>query len=1135
MAPESQNADNRYLEKLEFREELKDSWLNFFVTRTRVVLLLIFMISVWGVWSFIALPLELNPEVKIPFAVVTISLPGASPADMEDLVTKKLEIAISGVKGIKQLTSTSINSFSSISVEFEASEDMTQSVRAVRDAVDTVRDLPDDATTPNVLEASFDDQPVYTFSIAGPLDGITLREYADNIKEKLEKISSIKEVTISGGDIKEFSVAYFPEKMSEYGISVDAVNQKIALMNRGIPAGVFHNNVFDTSFRTDARFYTVEEIQNIPVIHNATGGMILVKDIATVTEKARERTSVARFSAYGSTPQNAVSLGIIKRTGASIIDTIDATTAIIAEEKKILPKSIVIENTIDTAKQIREQFTQLEHDFFLTLFLVMGILFLFVGLKEALVAGLAIPLVFCVAFGVMKLAGVSLNFLSLFSLLLSLGLLVDDAIVVVSATKQYLRSGKFTPEEAVLLVLNDFKVVLTTTTLATTWAFLPLLLASGIMGQFIKAIPITVSVTLTASLLIALMINHPLAAVLERVRFTTRWWYITLFSFLLGGGIFTLFGTWVGFLFGGIFIAMGIFLLIWYFRGGKMALQKANARVKEEWKNPEAIKEVLRNQGKGGGSFLDRLIHGIWHLDSILPWYERTLSACIRTSKRRTITISLTIILLLGTLVLPLTGIVRQEFFPPSDQELLAIVVKMPTGTGLDRSNEVIARVEEKLLPHSEIINFSTTIGKSTSLQRATFGGSGSSADVASLTIRLKPKEERNITSYAFADLLREELKNINGAESISVESQKSGPPSGAAFEAQISGESLETLEKIVQDLEKIILEIPGATESEISLKKTPPEYNFRLIPEQLEWYNTNAVAVGTFLRTALSGVKITTVFLGDKDQEVIATIDEASVMSVSDIENLQFLNARGQIVRLKDVAKISKESIPSSINRIDQKRVVTLTANVTGGLSAPEVLQKFKDGMQAKNYTLPEGYKITYGGENEQNQESIFSILRAMIIAVVLIIATIVVQFNSFRKAFIVIVSLPLSLIGVFIGMAIFQVTLSFPGLIGILALFGIVVKNAIILVDKIMLNLKMKIPFLEAITDAGKSRLEAIFITSVCTIVGIIPVTLSDEVWRALGSAIIFGLSVSSLFTLFIVPVLYASLASDEEKEGI
>ncbi|MEI7510711.1 MAG: efflux RND transporter permease subunit [Candidatus Peregrinibacteria bacterium] len=1135
MSDSPQTTDNLYLEKLEFRPELRNSWLNFFVTKTRVVLLMIAMILIWGIWSFEQLPLELNPEVKIPFAVITVSVPGASPADMEDLVAKKIETAVSGVKGIKTLTSRSVNSFCNISVEFNANEDLTSSVRAVRDAVATVRNLPDDATDPVVLEASFDDQPVYTFSIAGPVDGFALREYADNMKDELEKIASIKEVQISGGDLKEFSVAYIPEKLSFYHLSTERVNQIIAALNHAVPSGVFHNEVLDIAFRTDGRFYDEKAIQMIPVGHNANGGMIFLQDIATVQEKARERTTIARFSSNGSIPQNAVSLGIIKRTGMSITDTVDAATAVIEEQKKILPPSIVIDNTIDTAKKIREQYTQLKHDFLLTLTLVMGILFLFVGLKEALVAGLAIPLVFCVAFGVMHLAGITMNFLSLFSLLLSLGLLVDDAIVVVSATKQYLRSGKFTPEEAVLLVLNDFKLVLTTTTFATTWAFLPLLLASGMMGQFIKAIPITVSVTLVASLLIALMINHPLAAVLERVRFTSRWWFVTLLFLFTGALISAMLKTWWAYAVGGIFILSALLLIIWYFRGGKAALQKANARVKEEWNNDDAIKAVLRNQGKSEArSFSERLIHGIIHLDAILPWYERTLKACMSTRKRRIITITGTTLLFFVTMLFPVVGLVRQEFFPPSDQELLAIVVEMPTGTGLNRSNEVISKVEEKLLPHTEIMNFSTSVGKSASLSRQTFGGSGSQSSVASITIRLKPKEERSITSYDLSDVLRKEVQNITGAESISVESQKSGPPSGAAFDARIAGDDLVTLEKIAKDLEAMVKEIPGTTETDISFKKTPPEHTLHLIPEKLEFHNTTALAVGGFLRTALSGVKITTVFVNDEEREVVATIDDPSLKSLEDIENLQFLNAKGEKVILKDVATIAQESAPASIDRIDQKRVINLTASVTGDISAPEVLKKFQDLMKSKNYVLPSGYKITYGGENEQNTESVYSILRAMIVAIALIIATIVIQFNSFRKAFIVIVTLPLSLIGVFIGMAIFHVTLSFPGLIGILALFGIVVKNAIILVDKIILNLKMKIPFQSAIIDAGKSRLEAIFITSVCTIVGIIPVTLSDEVWRALGSAIIFGLSVSSFLTLFIIPVLYAALASEEEQNG-
>jgi HAE1 family hydrophobic/amphiphilic exporter-1 len=319
--------------------------------------------------------------------------------------------------------------------------------------------------------------------------------------------------------------------------------------------------------------------------------------------------------------------------------------------------------------------------------------------------------------------------------------------------------------------------------------------------------------------------------------------------------------------------------------------------------------------------------------------------------------------------------------------------------------------------------------------------------------------------------------------------------------------------------------------DTDISLKDTAPEYTFTLNPISLAEHGFNSAYIGSALRTAVSGSKITTVIKGNKEIEVIARFDQKRIPDLQSIQNLQILSLSKQPVFLKDVADIELKPSVNSIARIDQKRTVLLSAGINAKTTSNQVLAEFQKKL-AKNYKMPDGYSISYGGENEQNTESVLSILKAMILAILLIVSTLIIQFNSFKKALIVLVTLPLALIGVFFGMAIIGVNLSFPGLIGILALFGIVVKNAIILIDKINLNLKTGIAFMDSVVDAGKSRLEAIFITSIATICGIIPITLSNETWTALGSAVIFGLSISSFLTLFIIPVLFVTIIGEKER---
>lgn len=1120
------NSDQRYLEKLTFDPILKKSWLNFFVSNFRVVILLIILVTLAGVYTFFQLPRESNPEVKIPIAVITTTYPGASPSDVEELVTKKIETKISSLKGLNKISSTSANSYSSITVEFDAKENLTESIRNLRDKVnDAKKELSNDVNDPIVTEISFDDQPIWTVVLTGPYDGFAMREYGEDIKAEIEKVSGVREVNISGGDEIEYSVSYIPEKLAFYNISPDQANQAIALHNLTFPIGNFDGEKFVYSIKSNSKVFTPEEIGNIAVSHNASGGLVSIKDIAIVEKSAIKKSSLSRLSINGQPPQNAITLSVIKRTGSSIIKTVDEAKAAVEEKIKTLAPGLKYDVTTDTAKRVKSDFDQLTHDFFFTLMLVFGILFIIVGLKEAFVAGLTIPLVFFVTFTSLYLLDISLNFLSLFSLILALGLLVDDAIVVVSATKQYLKSGKFTPEEAVLLVLNDFKVVLTTTTLTTVWAFLPLLFSTGIMGEYLKSIPITVSITLIASLFVALMINHPLAAVLERIRLTKRMFIlIELVTLAIAGGFFIM-GGWIGYSLGAILIIGNILAIKWYEGLGKKALEENSILMESEWDSDELIKEKLRYQASHENKELtSRLMHGILHFDAVLPIYERWLRKVITTSKQRKKTLAIVFSLFVFSLFLLGSGIVKTIFFPQTDGDYIYIDVRMPVGQKLSETDQTIKKIEEKLLTYPEIANFSTIVGQPSPMSQSGRG----QTNVGSITLSLKDSKERKTKSYELADVLRKQLTNFNDAV-ITISTPAGGPPSGAAFEARIKGEELDKLKQIASDLEPLLASIPGVINVDISLKDSAPEYTFTLDANKLEENYLNAAYVGSTLRMAISGTEVSTIISGGKEIKIIGKFAENSLPSLNDIQNLQIINLRKQPVYLKDIATIELKPSVEAITRIDQKRTVLISAGAGPSTNSNLILASFKEKL--KKYNLPQDYEIVFGGENEQNQESVLSIIRAMFIAIILIIATLIIQFNSFRKTFIVLVTIPLALIGVFFGMAIFNVALSFPGLIGILALFGIVVKNAIILVDKINLNIDSGIPFFEAIIDAGKSRLEAIFITSICTIVGILPITLSNDTWRSLGSAIIFGLMLSSFLTLFIVPTLYMSLVKEKK----
>jgi HAE1 family hydrophobic/amphiphilic exporter-1 len=1126
------SSDSKYLERLTFRPELRKTWLNFFITKFRVVILLIIMITAWGLFSFVSLPRESNPEVKIPIAIVTTAYPGASPSDVEQFVTKKIETKLSGLKGLNKLTSNSVNSFSSITVEFNAKADIQSSIQLLRDAVSNAKpDISTDAKDPVVTEVSLDDMPIWSVSITGPYDGFTMRRYAEDIQTELEKIPGVREISIFGGDEREYEVAYKPDLLQYYGVSATEANGAIAAANAAIPAGNFESGTFVVPVRSDLQLETVEQLANVPVTHTADGATIYLKDIAYVSEKAVKKTTYSRLSIGGSQPKNSVTLSLVKRQGASILDTVDAAKSKVQEMVSKLPPGISFDVGTDMAKIVRKDFTQLGHDFLLTLLLVAAILFFIVGLKEAFVAGLAIPLVFFVSFGVLSILGISLNFLSLFSLILALGLLVDDAIVVVSATKQYLNTGKFTPEEAVLLVLNDFKWVLTTTTLATVWAFLPLLFSTGIIGEYLKSIPITVSITLVASLFIALMINHPLAAVLERIRLTRRFFIIIEAILIALAAVLFYGGGLISVLVGIITVLIIAYMLWWYERGGREVLLENRKRMDSEWESDDLIKEKLRQQGSREHENLnDKLIHGIIHFNKFLPIYEDAFRHYILNKKRRRwVLTSVFVLFLVSVSLLPL-GLVKSVFFPVQDSDYVFLDMRAPVGTSLAETDSRVRAVEEKLLAYKDISSMTTEIGNASPNSNGSFGSGGSNpSNIASISVVLKDQGERSKKSYELADVLRKDLANTPGVE-VEVSTLAGGPPAGASFEAHIAGDDLDKLSAIVRDLKPMLSSIPGAVNVNASQKESVPQYTFSLDPVALERNDLNAALVGSVLRMAVSGLEVTKITQGEKEIKILATFDPKSIPNLSALQDMQILNTRKEPVFLKDVAKIDLKPAVDVITRIDQKRTIVLTAGANSSTNGQAILAAFQKKL--KSYDMPSGYVVTYGGENQQDAESVASVLRAMLIALILIVATLVIQFNSFRKALIVLVPIPLALIGVFLGMAVFNVPLSFPGLIGILALFGIVVKNAIILVDKINLNIESGIHFEDAIADAGKSRLEAIFITSICTIFGILPVTLSNELWRSLGGAVIFGLTLSSFLTLFIVPAMFLVMVKDKKQ---
>lgn len=1139
------SSDSMYLEQLQYDPKEANSFIKFLLTNTRVVFLLIISLLAWGIFSFTMIPMESSPEVKIPYGVVSVTLPGAGPSDMEELVTKKIENKVVNISGVKQVTSTSGTSYSAVSVEFQADEDLKDAIRRLRDAVATVKsELPDDAGDPVVSEISFSNVPVWTIMLTGPYDNFTLRRYADEVEEGLLKLPGTSEVQISGGDTEEIRVSYNPQKMELYGLTMDQVNATIRSNNITLPLGELTVGNFEYSLRMDGKFKDINELRDLPIASFGES-IIRLRDVATVVERAVDKKTLTRFSIEGRAPQNAIQISIVKKTGFSIIELIDQGKAKIEELKQTtLPESLEIETTYDESDIIREDFNNLSREAGNTIMLVTIILFLFVGLKEAFTAGLVIPLVFASTFGMMLIFGQTINFLSLFSLILTLGLLVDDAIVVVQASKQYMSTGRFTPEQAALLVFRDFFAILITTTLTTVFAFFPLVLATGIIGEFIQSIPITTTITLIASTIVAILVNLPMTAVLERFRINRMIFKIALIA-LIAIFIITLMGGLQGNVTSGIIAGVLLFaiitLLLWYRSSLKKQLLSNEEAMLRETAIPAEITRKLREHysedvSKSGWT---KFTSGVVKLEKITPYYERMLNWFINKRIRAYILLTIILVAFAGSIFLPASGILRSEFLSASDYELMYVNIEGSPGMVVEETEKVADQVENILLQEQQIKNFSMVVGAAgidmSGASTRGGGGSGGQSNRAQFAINLWPEKERPVKqkSYIFAQELRKKLADVKGAK-VTLQEVSGGPPSGSDFEVRFTGEDLLKLEQVAEEYLGYLDEIPGTVNEKTSLTLNPGEFTFKLNTEAMQLRGITPGQIAGTLRSAVSGGEIAKIVEGEDEIRINAKYQDEYIDTLSALKSIKLTNMRGQTFQLAEIADIEIGSSLTSISRIDQKRVVVLSAAVEKPALPGEVLVEFQKILEEK--PLPDGYTAVFGGQNDSNTESIFSILRAMIVAFILIIATMVIQFNSFRKAVLVLFTIPLAMTGVFYGLTIIGFTLSFPTLIGILALFGIVVKNAIILIDKINMNIKVGIPFQEAITDAAKSRMEAIFLTTTSTVIGMIPITFYDETWQGLGAALIFGLSTSTVFTLLLMPtmffLLFEKTAAKEEK---
>lgn len=1105
--------ESSFLDRLTFDPRLNKTFIASYFRNVRTIILVVLTLTLAGLATFFTLPRELNPNIQIPIVFVATPFPGAGPEDVEKLVTVPLEDAVTGLSGVEKVSSVSQENISTLNIEFGSGTDPEKAKRDVQSALDGVNDLPEDAEAPKVQVLDFQNQPVMNFILSGTTDGASLNRLADDLEEHLKDIAGVEKVSVSYRREEEISIILKPEVLAERGLRPFSVSASIQTAIANHPAGNISTDGTSFALTQSTTATSLEELRALPLSLGET--IVPLGEIATLRAEPKRNAPESYYADADTPASRGIVFSIWKTDSADTAETVAAVLSSTEALRATYGNQFTFEPVFDGAKEIKKSFDQLFHDFALTIFLVFAVLFTFFGLRQSVIAALAIPLTFLGTFLVMNASGISINFIALFSLLLALGILVDNAIVIISAMASYERTGKFTPDEVALLVWRDFKAVIFTTTITTVWAFLPLLLASGIIGEFIKPIPIVVSSSLAISAAIALFIVTPLMAMLLKGSFPRRVIILTYTLLFVGGAVLLYIlipaGPWKIALF---IAALAILIL----------LGKLSKYLRDEIHEYEAS-----HFAKFFRKFHELSGDGLFNFDPLAHRYERFIAGILDSKSARRKTITLLIIFSVFSYALVPLGYVVNEFFPEDNQDTIFVAVELPKNTTLSESTAEALSLLEELRTYPEARFVMAEIGAAPPTDNFV---TGKDWNHLLFTLIMQDKKEREHTSGEIVVDLNHRFQSYNHG-TLTASQLSGGPPAGSDIELKLLGNDLSTLQAYGQKVSDYLKEQSGITNVSTSITSGSSKIVFDPFQEKLAENGISENDTAFMLRTLGSGFTIKSdARLKDDKFDIVLRLGEAS--SLEHPESLSMLSVPGNrgALPLSSLGTFSLAPNPTLITREDGKRTLSVSAGVAAGYSVSTInaeLEKFADTLK-----LESGYTWKTGGVNDENNKSVQSILQAMLLSSILIFGTMAIQFNSFRKALIVLMVVPLAVSGVFIMFSIVGIPLSFPALIGILALFGIVVNNSIIMVDKINKNMESGLPLTQAISEGAASRLEPILLTALTTIVGLIPITLSDPIWQGLGGAIIAGLTFSGVAKLFFIPVIYRIWFSTDKEDA-
>ncbi len=1108
------------------------SLTNLAVDNATSVFLLTIMIFIFGLYAYDQVPKEQFPEVKFPQVFVNTPYFGNSAADIESLVTRPLEKELQGVDGLKNLTSTSIQDFSVITVEFNADEDIDEATRRVKDAIDLAKpELPSDLDTdPTVLEISASDFPIVTVNMSGDFPPDDLRRYAELMEDELEDIDGVNDVQLKGVQEREIEIAVDVRKLESLQLSFQDIENAVGGENLTLSGGEIVNNQVRRAIRVVGEYDDAEELANT-VIKNEKQRLVYLRDVATVNFGYADPVSIARANGLP-----VVSLDVIKKSGENLLSTSDEIQETVARVRASLPAELDITFFNDQSDNTRDQVDNLENSIISGVILVVVVLLFFLGLRNALFVGIAIPLSMLMGILWIWLSGVTLNIVVLFALILALGLLVDNGIVIVENVFRYMQNGERS-DDAAKYGAGEVAWPIIASTATTLAAFSPLAVWPGIVGEFMKYFPITLILVLVSSLIVALVINPVLAKTFMKVdekatsarqrKRRVRSTLLTAGGLMVVGIIGWLTGLqWLG----NLMLIATLITLVYFF-----ALRPLSFVFQERF----------------------------------LPWLENKYRGVISGSLRwgRSIMVGM-VVLFFGAIALSVWKPPAIEFFPSADPLYVNAFVELPLGSDIEATNEVARQLETRLLaqlePYEDIVeSVLTQIGENTS-DPNTPPEPGVTPNKARITVSFVPFRERNgVNTTQVMEEIRETVQGIPGAK-VTVDKNADGPPTGKAINLEISGEDLDKLIPLGNDVISYINAqgIPGIEELTADVKLGKPELLVNVDREAARRYGLSTFQIASALRTSVYGKEISKYKLGEDEYPIFLRLNERDRNRVDRLldQRITFRDpATGRItqVPISTVAKVEYTTTYSSIKRKDLDRVITISSNVLDGYNGNAVVPQIAAALES--YDFPQGFNYEFTGEQQQQQEDVGFLLGAFVFALFLIFIIIVAQFNSISSPFIILTSVVLSTIGVLLGYFFFGGTFSvvFTG-VGIISLAGVVVNNAIVLIDYTTLLMRDKVEergvekisdlelsdIRQTIIEGGATRLRPVLLTAITTVLGLIPLAIgfnfdffsfiatwdgkyflggdNTAIWGPMALTVIYGLIFATFLTLVVVPVM-------------